>query len=70
MYTSLGEEEEEPATWRPLEEDFEFDEEIPQYSAMLSAASQKRKAPRPKLVGNESKKICFKSFFRVQYMVG
>jgi hypothetical protein len=61
VYTSLGEEEEEPATWRPLEEDFEFDEEIPQYSAMMSAASEKRKAPRPKLVGNKSKKIYIKN---------
>lgn len=66
MYTSLGEEEEEPATWRNLEEDFEFDEEIPQYSAMLSAASEKRKTPRPKLVGNESKKTHVKSFFTIQ----
>lgn len=50
MYTSLGEEEEQPLTWRPLEEDFEFDEDIPQYSAPPPLGSEKKKVSRPKLV--------------------
>ncbi|XP_062617562.1 uncharacterized protein LOC134279229 [Saccostrea cucullata] len=54
VYTSLGEEEEQPLTWQPLEEDFEFDE-FPQYSGMQSAATEKRKTPRPKLVSQGSR---------------
>lgn len=50
VYTSLGEEEEQPLTWRPLEEDFEFDEDIPQYSATNVPLSEKKKVSRPKLV--------------------
>lgn len=50
VYTSLGEEEEQPLSWRPLEEDFEFDEDIPQYSATNVPMSEKKKVSRPKLV--------------------
>lgn len=57
VYTSLGEEEEQPLTWRPLEEDFEFDEDIPQYSATTVPLSEKKKVSRPKLVN-----LCKKSY--------
>lgn len=65
VYTSLGEEEEQPLTWRPLEEDFEFDEDIPQYSATNVPLSEKKKVSRPKLVSfwkhlcPTSAKTCF-----------
>lgn len=65
VYTSLGEEEEQPLTWRPLEEDFEFDEDIPQYSATNVPLSEKKKVSRPKLVNlwkksyPTSPKTCF-----------
>lgn len=55
VYTSLGEEEEQPLTWRPLEEDFEFDEDIPQYSAPPPLGSEKKKVSRPKLVAQGSR---------------
>lgn len=55
VYTSLGEEEEQPLTWRPLEEDFEFDEDIPQYSATNVPSSEKKKVSRPKLVTQGSR---------------
>ena len=64
-------------TWRPLEEDFEFDEDIPQYSAPPPLGSEKKKVSRPKLVKhiNISKQTIYKSFGEVfvitrKYSVG
>lgn len=58
VYILLGEEEEQFLTWRFLEEDFEFDEDIFQYSVINVFLFEKKKVFRFKLV-NFLKKFYF-----------